>query len=83
MHQANLFPAFEGPEHENLHTKGKECVCNPYFRVETNGDVEILSVRHQPLTEANKANPPKWLTEEGFSLSNAETLDILGAEVIE
>ena len=84
MHKAqtNLFPAFEGPDHQNLHTKGKECVCNPYFKVEMRDDAEITHFRHQPLSEANKAKPPEWLKEEGLSLSNGETLDILGAEVI-
>lgn len=59
--QTNLFPAFEGPEHQNLHTKGKECVCNPYFKVEMRDDAEITHFRHQPLTEVNKAKPPEWL----------------------
>lgn len=80
--QTNLFPAFEGPDHQNLHTKGKGCVCNPYFKVDASNDTEITHFRHQPLTEVNKANPPEWLNDEGLSLSNGETLDILGAEVI-
>ncbi len=61
--QTNLFPAFEGPEHQNLHTKGKECVCNPYFKIDASNDTEITHFRHQPLTEENKANPPAWLAD--------------------
>lgn len=63
--QTNLFPAFEGPDHQNLHTKGKGCVCNPYFKVEMLDEVEITHFRHQPLTEANKADPPAWLCKCG------------------
>lgn len=61
--QTNLFPAFEGPDHQNLHTKGKGCVCNPYFKVEMRDEAEITHFRHQPLTAKNQANPPAWLAD--------------------
>ncbi len=72
MPETNLFPAFEGPEGKNLHTKGIECECRPYYRktdrhgevvspTET-GDV-MMTVRHRPLTPENIANPPTWITQ--------------------
>jgi hypothetical protein len=67
MNYTNVYPAFEGPNHKDLHTRDTDCVCRPFYKRDDRGETELTHVKHQPLTEANKAfgKRPTWLPDEG------------------
>jgi hypothetical protein len=67
MNYTNVYPAFEGPNHKDLHTRDTDCVCRPFYKRDDRDETELTHVKHQPLTEANKAygKRPTWLPDEG------------------
>ena len=66
MQIINLFPAFEGPEGQNLHTEGMDCPCKPFVNLINHDGVISGDIRHCPLTYENKQNPPTWLPATRF-----------------
>jgi hypothetical protein len=65
MNYTNLYPAFEGPEHKNLHTRNENCVCKPFWKRDDREEDLLTHVKHQPISEENQGKRPEWLPEAG------------------
>lgn len=58
----NLFPAFEGPDGQNLHVKGQDCTCHPFMKATTDTDGNTLTrYAHRPVLTDTPI--PSWLPD--------------------